>query len=87
MGIIGWIVFGLIAGALAKLIMPGKQPGGCFVTMLLGIGGGIVGGLIGSAIGRESPMQFNLMSMALAVVGSLLLLVVYGLIVGRKRVD
>lgn len=86
MGIIGWIVFGLIAGGLAKLIMPGKQPGGCFVTMLLGIGGALVGGLIGSAFGRTAVTEFNFTSMALAVVGALLLLVIYGLIFGRKRV-
>lgn len=85
MGILSWIVFGLIAGALAKLIMPGNQPGGCIVTILLGIGGGLVGGLIGMALGWGDVTGFDIRSLFLGIVGSLLLLVIYGLIVSRKK--
>jgi uncharacterized membrane protein YeaQ/YmgE (transglycosylase-associated protein family) len=83
-GILSWIVFGLIAGGLAKLIMPGKQPGGCIVTMLLGIGGGIVGGMIGTALGWGNVGGFDIRSLFLGILGSLLLLVIYGVIVSRK---
>lgn len=84
MGVLSWIVFGLIAGGIARLIMPGKQPGGCLVTMLLGIGGGVVGGVIGTALGWGKVTDFSIRSFFLAVVGSLLLLVIYGLFAGRK---
>jgi uncharacterized membrane protein YeaQ/YmgE (transglycosylase-associated protein family) len=84
--ILSWIVFGLIAGGLAKLIMPGDQPGGCFVTMLLGIAGGIVGGLIGTALGWGGVTgAFDFRSLLLGIGGSLLLLVAYVAIAGRKK--
>lgn len=77
MGILSWIVFGLIAGALAKLIMPGRDPGGCVVTILLGIGGAIVGGLIASVLGLGTVTGFNVWSFLVAVGGALLLLFGY----------
>ncbi len=77
MGIIAWIVFGLIAGALAKWIMPGKDPGGLIMTMVLGIVGAMVGGFIGSAIGFGGISGFDIRSFALAVGGALLVLVGY----------
>ena len=77
MGILSWIVLGLVAGGLAKWIMPGKDPGGIFVTMLIGIAGALVGGWIGSMVGFGSVTGFNLGSVATAVVGSLILLGVY----------
>ena len=77
MGIFSWIIMGLIVGALAKFIMPGDDPGGIFVTILIGIAGAFVGGLIGSAIGLGTVTGFNLGSLLLAVGGALLLLFVY----------
>lgn len=83
--IIGWAIFGLIAGSIAKLIMPGKDPGGMFVTMLLGIAGAEVGGLIGHAIwGSKGVTGWGLGSWLLAIGGSLLLLYLYRLIIGRR---
>ncbi|MCA9416623.1 MAG: GlsB/YeaQ/YmgE family stress response membrane protein [Candidatus Omnitrophica bacterium] len=83
MGILSWIVFGLIAGALAKLIMPGKDPGGIIVTILLGIAGAIVGGFIGTAIGFGSVGGFDLRSLVVAIVGALVLLFGYRQLKGK----
>lgn len=80
MGILAWIIFGLIAGALAKLLMPGKDPGGFIVTMLIGIAGAVVGGFIGTLIGFGSVSGFDLRSFLVAIVGAMLLLLVYRLI-------
>ncbi|MCM5704909.1 GlsB/YeaQ/YmgE family stress response membrane protein [Larsenimonas salina] len=80
MGIIAWIVFGLIAGAIAKLLMPGKDPGGCIVTSVIGIVGAVVGGWIGSALGFGDVTGFNVGSFAIAVLGAVILLVLYRLI-------
>lgn len=77
MGILAWIVFGLIAGALAKLIMPGKDPGGMIVTMLIGIAGAILGGFIGGLLGFGGISGFDIRSMAIAIAGALLLLFIY----------
>ncbi len=77
MGIISWIIFGLIAGALAKFIMPGDDPGGIVVTALIGIGGAVVGGFIGSALGMGSVTGFNFGSFFIAVIGALILLFGY----------
>ena len=54
-GIIGWIIFGLVVGALAKLVMPGRDPGGCLVTILLGIAGAVIGGFLGRSLGFYGP--------------------------------
>lgn len=77
MGILTWILFGLIAGVLAKWIMPGPDPGGIFVTILLGIAGAVVGGLIGTLLGLGNVTGFNIGSFLIAVAGALLLLWVY----------
>lgn len=83
--IIGWIIFGLIAGAVAKLLMPGRDPGGMFVTILLGIGGAVVGGFIGRAIwGSTGANDWSIGSFVLAIVGAILLLFLYRLFVGRR---
>jgi uncharacterized membrane protein YeaQ/YmgE (transglycosylase-associated protein family) len=79
MGILAWIVFGLIAGVLAKFIMPGTDPGGIIVTILIGIVGAIIGGFIGQALGFGGISGFDLRSMGLAIVGSLVLLAGYRL--------
>jgi uncharacterized membrane protein YeaQ/YmgE (transglycosylase-associated protein family) len=77
MGILSWILFGLIAGAIGKLIMPGDDPGGIIVTILIGIVGAIVGGFIGSLIGFGGISGFDFRSLAIAIAGSLLLLFIY----------
>ncbi|HMG37468.1 MAG TPA: GlsB/YeaQ/YmgE family stress response membrane protein [Blastocatellia bacterium] len=80
MQIIGWAVFGLIAGAVAKLLMPGKDPGGIIVTILLGVAGALIGGFVGSKLGIKSGM---FMSFVLAVVGAMVLLGVYRMMKGK----
>jgi uncharacterized membrane protein YeaQ/YmgE (transglycosylase-associated protein family) len=77
MGILAWIVMGLIVGVLAKLIMPGKDPGGFIVTILIGIVGAFVGGFIGSALGLGEVTGFNLGSILLATGGAIILLILY----------
>jgi uncharacterized membrane protein YeaQ/YmgE (transglycosylase-associated protein family) len=77
MGIIAWIIFGLIAGAIAKLLMPGRDPGGFIVTILIGIVGAVVGGFIGNAIGLGSVTGFDIRSFIVAVLGSVILLIIY----------
>lgn len=85
MGIISWIVFGLIAGALAKFIMPGEDPGGIIVTIIIGIVGAMVGGFIGSVLGFGGVSGFNLGSFVLAVGGALILLAGYRAMKGKGR--
>jgi len=77
MGILSWIVMGLIVGVLAKFIMPGKDPGGFIITILLGIGGAFVGGYIGSFLGLGAFTGFNLGSLLLAIGGAVILLILY----------
>ncbi len=77
MGILSWIVMGLVAGAIAKLIMPGKDPGGFIITICIGIAGGFLGGFIGTRLGFGSIAGFNLHSFLMAVGGSLILLAIY----------
>ena len=84
MGIFSWIIMGLIVGALAKILMPGKDPGGIFVTILIGIAGAFIGGFVGGKMGLGSISGFNLGSIALATGGALLLLIIYRL-VKRQR--
>jgi uncharacterized membrane protein YeaQ/YmgE (transglycosylase-associated protein family) len=79
MGILAWIVFGLIAGVLAKLLMPGKQPGGIIATIVLGIVGAVVGGYLGTLLNFGGVTDFDLRSMALAVGGGILVLFLYGM--------
>jgi uncharacterized membrane protein YeaQ/YmgE (transglycosylase-associated protein family) len=84
--IIGWIIFGVIAGAIAKLLMPGRDPGGFIVTMLLGIAGAVVGGFIGNALwGSSGVNDWSIGSFALAIAGAILLLAIYRVVVGRRR--
>ena len=77
MGILSWIIMGLIVGVLAKWIMPGKDPGGIIVTICLGIAGAFVGGFVGSLLGLGSVTGFNTGSFLLATGGAVLLLVLY----------
>jgi uncharacterized membrane protein YeaQ/YmgE (transglycosylase-associated protein family) len=82
-GVIGWIIFGLIVGAIAKLLMPGRDPGGFIITIALGIAGALLGGFIGRALGwyQENEPAGFLMSL----VGAVLLLWIYRMVVGRRR--
>jgi uncharacterized membrane protein YeaQ/YmgE (transglycosylase-associated protein family) len=85
MGIFAWIIFGLIAGAVAKFIMPGKQGGGIILTTILGVVGAVVGGFVGSRVfGITDITGFDLRSMALAVGGALLVLAVYEFVILRR---
>jgi uncharacterized membrane protein YeaQ/YmgE (transglycosylase-associated protein family) len=82
MGILGWIVFGLIVGVIAKLIMPGKDPGGFIVTILIGIAGAFMGGFIGQALGfygEGEPAGW-----LMAILGAILLLAIYRMVIGRR---
>jgi uncharacterized membrane protein YeaQ/YmgE (transglycosylase-associated protein family) len=92
-GILAWIIFGLIAGLIAKALMPGKDPGGCIITTLLGIVGAVIGGFIGRSLlgyGRASDSMGDvskpgfLMSLVLAVIGAIIVLAVYRLISRRN---
>jgi uncharacterized membrane protein YeaQ/YmgE (transglycosylase-associated protein family) len=84
MGFFSWIFLGLIAGALAKFIVPGKDPGGFFVTILIGIVGAIIGGFLGSFIGLGKVESFDLGGIFIATVGAIILLIVYRMLT-RKR--
>ena len=77
MGILSWILLGLVVGVLSKWILPGDDPGGFVITVLIGIAGAVVGGFIASTLGLGTVTGFNLGSLAIAIGGSLLLLVVY----------
>ncbi|MEV4953642.1 MULTISPECIES: GlsB/YeaQ/YmgE family stress response membrane protein [Paenarthrobacter] len=85
MGIIGWIILGLIAGAIAKAIMPGKQGGGWITTILLGVVGAVLGGWIGSALFKVGINEFwSLSTWLLAIGGALLVLIIWGLVTRKK---
>ncbi len=77
MGLISWIVFGLIAGVIAKMIHPGKDPGGFIVTILIGIAGAMLGGFISTSLGFGDVSGFDLRSMGIAIGGAFLLLFGY----------
>jgi uncharacterized membrane protein YeaQ/YmgE (transglycosylase-associated protein family) len=85
MGILGWIVFGLVVGAVAKLVMPGRDPGGIIVTMLIGIAGAVLGGFVGRALGFYGEGEAA--GFLMALVGSITLLALYRLMVRRRTVS
>ena len=78
-----WIVLGLVAGALAKFIMPGRDPGGIIVTILIGIAGALVGGFISTKLGYGAVDGFDVRSIVIAVLGAILLLIIFRMI--RRR--
>ncbi len=82
MHILGWILFGLIVGIVAKLLMPGRDPGGFIITILIGIAGALIGGFIGRAIGLYQPG--DPVGFIMAVIGSIVLLILYRLLVPRR---
>jgi uncharacterized membrane protein YeaQ/YmgE (transglycosylase-associated protein family) len=84
MGILAWIVVGLIAGALAKLILPGDDPGGIIITILIGIVGAFIGGFVFSLFGGSGMTGFNIWSILVATIGAIILLLIYRLVAGRR---
>jgi uncharacterized membrane protein YeaQ/YmgE (transglycosylase-associated protein family) len=84
MGLLGWAIFGLIVGALAKLLMPGRDPGGIIVTMLLGIVGAVLGGWVGQAVGMYGPDEPA--GFIMSLVGAIVLLLLYRMFTRRSTV-
>jgi uncharacterized membrane protein YeaQ/YmgE (transglycosylase-associated protein family) len=85
MGILSWILFGLLAGAIAKLIMPGKDPGGCIGTIIIGILGAVIGGFVGSELFDFGTVTgFNIRSFGIAILGAIILLSLYRLLLERR---
>ncbi len=82
-GILGWIVIGFIAGGIAKLLMPGKDPGGCLITILLGIAGALLAGFIGKSIGWYNEGEAA--GFLAAIVGAFIILFLYRMITRRRR--
>jgi uncharacterized membrane protein YeaQ/YmgE (transglycosylase-associated protein family) len=82
MAILSWIVFGLVIGITAKLLMPGKDPGGFIITMLLGIAGALVGGFVGRAMGFYGPNQGA--GWLMSILGAIILLALYRMLVRRR---
>ena len=86
MGILGWIVLGLIAGAIAKAILPGRQGGGWIATLILGVVGALLGGFIGSAIfGIGLENFWSLQTWIVAIIGAIVVLLIYGLVTRGSR--
>jgi uncharacterized membrane protein YeaQ/YmgE (transglycosylase-associated protein family) len=82
-GVIGWILVGLIAGAIAKLLMPGRDPGGCIITILIGIAGAVLAGFVGQSVGWYRPGEGA--GLLAAIVGAFVILLVYRLIMKGRR--
>jgi len=86
MGFIGWIILGLVAGAIAKAILPGKHGGGWLVTLILGVVGALLGGFLASAIfGVDLGGFFDIRTWVIAILGSIVVLLIYGLVTGGSR--
>jgi uncharacterized membrane protein YeaQ/YmgE (transglycosylase-associated protein family) len=87
MGIIGWIILGLLAGVIAKAIIPGEDPGGIIVTTLIGIAGALLGGFITRALGFGDPIDefFDVSTWLGAIIGSIVLLLIYRAFFGARR--
>ena len=86
MGIIGWIILGLLAGAIAKLILPGDQPGGFIVTTIVGVIGAVVAGFVAQALGFGDPIDefFDISTWVAAIIGAFVLLLIWQWIAGRS---
>jgi uncharacterized membrane protein YeaQ/YmgE (transglycosylase-associated protein family) len=87
MGWLSWILFGLIAGVVAKLLVPGPNPGGCLLTIVIGIVGAAIGGFIGTQLGWGVPNEFDFRSLGLAVIGAIVLLLALRALSGGPRSD
>ena len=85
MGILGWIVLGLVAGAIAKLILPGRQGGGWIITLILGVVGALLGGFLGSVLFNVGLEDFwSIQTWLLAIGGSIIVLLIWGLITKNR---
>jgi uncharacterized membrane protein YeaQ/YmgE (transglycosylase-associated protein family) len=86
-GILGWIILGLLAGAIAKAILPGDDPGGIIVTIIIGIVGALLGGFLAQAIFGNNTVDkfFDISTWLTAIIGSIILLLLYRLVAGRRR--
>jgi uncharacterized membrane protein YeaQ/YmgE (transglycosylase-associated protein family) len=87
MGIIGWIILGLVAGVLAKALLPGDDPGGLIITTILGVVGALLGGFIARAIGFGDPIDefFDISTWLAAIIGAVIVLLVYRMLTGGRR--
>jgi uncharacterized membrane protein YeaQ/YmgE (transglycosylase-associated protein family) len=87
MGIIGWILLGIVAGFLAKAILPGSDPGGFIITTLLGVGGALLGGFLAKALGFGDPIDefFDFSTWVAAIIGAIVILLAYRLVTGEGR--
>ena len=85
MGILSWILLGLVAGAIAKLLTPGRDPQGCIITMVIGVIGAVLGGYVAKLLGWDGVDGFNLYSILIATGGAVLALIIYNAITGRRR--
>ncbi|MGW0315460.1 GlsB/YeaQ/YmgE family stress response membrane protein [Streptomyces flavidovirens] len=87
MGIIAWIILGLLAGAIAKFLLPGRDPGGILATMIIGVLGALLGGFLAQALFDVDPMDgfFEVSSWLSAIIGSLILLVIYRAVAGKRH--
>jgi uncharacterized membrane protein YeaQ/YmgE (transglycosylase-associated protein family) len=84
-GVLSWILFGLLAGAMAKFIMPGKDPGGCIGTVIIGILGAVIGGFVGTSVFDFGTVTgFNVRSFGIAILGAIILLTLYRLLLERR---
>jgi uncharacterized membrane protein YeaQ/YmgE (transglycosylase-associated protein family) len=88
MGIIGWILLGILAGVIAKALLPGDDPGGFIVTTIIGIVGALLGGFIARALGLGDPIDefFDISTWLAAIVGAIILLLIYRAVAGRRAV-
>ena len=86
MGILGWILLGIVAGVIAKALLPGADPGGFIVTVIIGIVGALLGGFLARALGLGDPIDefFDVSTWLAAIIGALILLVVYRAVTGRR---
>ena len=83
-GVLGWILFGLVVGVIAKLLMPGRDPGGFIITIVLGIVGAVLAGWLGRALGWYGPEDGA--GLIASILGAIIVLAVYRMLVGRRRV-
>jgi uncharacterized membrane protein YeaQ/YmgE (transglycosylase-associated protein family) len=86
MGIIGWILLGIVGGVIAKALLPGNDPGGLFVTIIIGVVGALLGGFLARALGLGDPIDefFDVSTWLAAIIGSIILLVIYRAVTGRR---
>jgi uncharacterized membrane protein YeaQ/YmgE (transglycosylase-associated protein family) len=86
MGIIGWILLGIVGGVIAKALLPGNDPGGLIITIIIGIVGALLGGFLARALGFGDPIDefFDVSTWLAAIIGSMILLVIYRAVTGRR---